>query len=123
MSKSMWMIALVLLQVGNAIAQNCDTARGQRNFATKCALCHVAEPGAASTVGPNLHGVVGRAVAVMDFSYSDALQKAGGFWDEQRLEKFLTSPQTMVPGTAMPFQGMKSASERQTLICYLNTLK
>jgi cytochrome c len=115
---------LALLAPALVLANDCDLPKGARSFANKCAICHAAEAGATHTVGPNLHGVVGRPVGqAPGFTYSAALGGAGGGWDEARLDAFLAAPDKAIPGTAMPFQGLKSASERRHLICFLNTLK
>lgn len=113
-----------LLPALSAQAADCDPAPGRQTFANKCGICHVAEAGAAPTVGPNLHGVAGRPQGrAPGFVYSEALANAGGDWDEARLDAFLKAPQQAVPGTAMPFQGLKSAAERRQLICFLQTLQ
>src|SRR5829696_4503609 len=55
-----------------------DAAKGQSAF-KKCAACHTSEKGGPNKVGPNLHGVVGRAVAsVPGFGYSAAMRAKGG---------------------------------------------
>lgn len=115
--------AALLLPLG-ALAAECSLDKGRQTFANKCGICHVAGAGEAASVGPNLYGVVGRAVGkAANFTYSEALTAAGGIWDEARLDAFLKSPQQAVPGTAMPFQGLKSEAERRQLICFLQTLK
>ncbi len=115
---------LIALLATAAGAAECNLDKGQKTFANKCGICHVAAAGAAHTVGPNLHGVYGREPGKAEgFSYSEALAAKQGAWDEARLDAFLTAPNTAVPGTAMPFQGLKSAVERQNLICFLQTLK
>ena len=115
---------LIALLAGTANAAECNLDKGEKTFANKCGICHVAVAGAAHTVGPNLHGVYGREPGkAAGFSYSEALAAKQGAWDETRLDAFLTSPNSAVPGTAMPFQGLKSAAERQNLICFLQTLK
>lgn len=121
--KRLLLLSALLPPLG-AMAADCNLDKGRQTFANKCGICHVASAGAAATVGPNLHGVVGRAVGRADgFTYSEALAGAGGDWDAGRLDAFLKSPDKAVPGTAMPFQGLKSETERQHLICYLQTLK
>jgi len=115
---------LALLTHTAANADDCDLQKGGRSFASKCAICHVAAAGAAHTVGPNLHGVAGRAIGQADgFIYSAALAGADGSWDDARLDAFLAAPNKALPGTAMPFQGLKSAVERRHLICFINSLK
>lgn len=118
------LFAFAALMASATGAAECNLDKGQKTFANKCGLCHVSAPGVAHTVGPNLHGVTGREPGkAAGFNYSEALAGVGGVWDEARLDAFLTSPNTAVPGTAMPFQGLKSAAERQNLICFLQTLK
>lgn len=116
-------IPLVLSIGGMAVAGDCDTKPGQKTFANKCGICHVAEEGATPTVGPNLRRVVGREIGkTSGFPYSEALANATGQWTESGLNEFLVSPQRVFPGNAMPFEGLKSDAERQKLICYLSSL-
>lgn len=122
MKTLIFVLASMLVPV--AWAAECNLDKGGKTFANKCGICHVSAAGADPTVGPNLHGVHGREVGKAErFSYSEALIGAGGVWDDARLDAFLASPNTAVPGTAMPFQGLKSAAERHNLICFLKTLK
>ncbi|NTV69482.1 MAG: c-type cytochrome [Azonexaceae bacterium] len=117
-------VLFIVVMGGAAGAAECNLDKGQKTFANKCGICHVSALGVAHTVGPNLHGIYGREPGkAAGFSYSEALAAKQGAWDETRLDAFLTSPNTAVPGTAMPFQGLKSAPERQNLICFLQTLK
>lgn len=114
---------IVALLGAQAQAAECDASRGKRAFENKCAMCHQAEKGAGHSVGPNLHGVAGRPVASAEgFAYSEALKAAGGAWTAAQLDKFLAAPQQAVPGTAMPFLGLKVEAERRAVICHLETL-
>lgn len=107
-----------------AWSADCDVAAGGRIFANKCGICHAAEAGAAHTVGPNLHAVVGRpAGKAPGFAYSEALAAANVDWDAGRLDAFIKSPQQAIPGTAMPFQGLKSEGDRRHLLCFLTSLQ
>jgi cytochrome c len=99
-----------------------DIAAGKTIF-LQCAACHVARPGAAATIGPNLWDVVGRPVAGQPgFDYSDSLRQAGGVWDFQRLNVYLYDPKLIAPEGRMPFPGIKSTNERVHLIAYLRSL-
>jgi len=110
--------------VATAGAAECRPAAGRQTFANKCGICHVVEPGAGHGVGPNLHGVVGRPVGRAEgFAYSEAMSAANATWEPPYLDGFLQSPQQALPGTAMPFQGLKSAADREQLICFLQRLK
>ena len=99
-------------------------AEGRAAFAS-CSACHSAEQGAASGVGPNLAGVVGRpAGQVAGFAYSDAMKQAGTdghVWTEEELDKFLTKPRDVIAGTKMTFAGIRNEQERADLIAYLAT--
>ena len=81
----------------------------------RCAACHAHAPGRDGCAGPALRGVVGRrAGSAPGFAYSDAMRAAGRrglVWDETTLDRFLTDPEGVVPGTDMPYQG-GSAAER-----------
>ena len=100
-----------------------DVAKGEAVFA-KCAACHTIDQGGANGIGPNLHGVVGRAVAAHEgFSYSSALKAKGGTWDAAHLDQFLESPMKYAPGTRMAFAGVIDASDRKALILYLESQK
>ncbi len=73
--------------------------------------------------GPPLQGVIGRtAGTVKGYIYSKAfLEKMNGVvWDEATLDKWITSAQTMVPGSFM-FVSLKNADTRGKIIAYLKT--
>ncbi len=86
----------------------------------RCAACHTVDKGGANGVGPNLHAVVGRAVAsVPGFAYSAAMRARGGAWDTSALDAYLAAPAKFVPGNRMAFAGIGEPAERQALILYL----
>lgn len=96
---------------------------GESSFA-KCTACHKVEKGAPNGVGPNLHGIVGRAVASAEgFAYSPAMKAKGGNWDEASLDAYLENPRKVVPGTKMAFAGINDAAERKALIGWLKEQK
>ncbi|ATR82855.1 cytochrome c2 [Pseudomonas sp. FFUP_PS_473] len=112
----------LLLAAPLALAQG-DAAQGKTLFTAQCGFCHSPEAGK-NLMGPSLHGVFGRASAQAPaFSYSAALQGAKLQWNEANLDKWLSSPATLLPGNMMMFPGQADAQSRQHLIAYLKTLK
>ena len=98
-------------------------AMGEQVF-KRCVACHTIDKGGANGIGPNLHGVVGRAVAAHEgFSYSSALKAKGGTWDAAHLDRFLEQPMKYAPGTRMAFAGIIDAADRKALILYLEAQK
>jgi cytochrome c len=96
-------------------------AMGEQIF-KRCVACHTIDKGGPNGIGPNLHAVVGRAVAShAGFSYSSALKAKGGAWDAAHLDRFLESPMKYAPGTRMAFAGVIDAADRKALILYLET--
>lgn len=100
-----------------------DVERGEVIF-KKCYACHSVVPGETGLAGPNLSGVVGRAVAsAPEFGYSDALEalpaRGYGTWTRATLDAFITAPEDLAPGTSMTFAGMPDPKERADLIAYL----
>lgn len=89
----------------------------------QCAACHSTEPGK-TLFGPSLAGVAGRkAGSLPGYAFSDALKNSGLVWNAATLDRWLTSPQKTVPGTRMPFSGIKDPSVRKTVIEYLLKLE
>lgn len=93
-----------------------------------CAICHSTKDpdaaGYAPMVGPSLFGVYGSQSAhVASFNYSDAMRSADLTWDDATLDKYLTRPMQVVPGTRMAYVGEPNAEKRAALIAYLKTLK
>ncbi|WP_226946694.1 c-type cytochrome [Rhizorhabdus phycosphaerae] len=112
---------LLALAALSAPAQAQDAAAGKRAF-LKCAACHSIKPGDPNKIGPNLSGVVGRkAGSATGFRYSAAMKAkgAGITWDAATLDKWLTRPSAVIPGTSMAFGGIPNPAERAALIAYL----
>ena len=96
--------------------------KGMKVF-KKCKACHTVDKGGKNKSGPNLFGVVGRAVAGTDFKKYKALSAADGVWDEANLDKWLTNPKKYNgKKTAMSVK-LKRAKDRKNVIAYLKTLK
>lgn len=96
---------------------------GEKSFA-KCAACHKVQKDAPQGVGPNLHGIVGKAVGSAEgYNYSVAMKTHGGVWDAATLDAYLENPRKAIPGTKMAFAGINNAEERKILIDYLAAQK
>jgi cytochrome c len=98
-----------------------DPAKGEATF-KKCQSCHSVNQGGANGIGPNLHAIVGDAVAGGrgGFVYSDDLKAHGGKWDFATLDQWLKSPKAFAAGTKMTFAGLTDAQDRANVILYLN---
>ena len=111
---------LIIAAFSPAYGQNAAT--GQKLFRSQCSICHSPQPGR-NIVGPTLFGVVGRhSGRIPNFPYSQANLHSGLTWDQATLDRYLASPQQIVPGTLMTFPGLKDAQERADVIAYLATL-
>ena len=96
-----------------------DPIRGKTLYAA-CTGCHSVDD---NDLGPRHRGVVGRrAGSVEDYSYSPALKNSGLTWDEATLDRWLTNPSALVPGTKMFFK-LDAAQDRADVISYLASLK
>jgi len=117
-----WLLAgCMILQP--PVAGAADANAGKKLFNVQCGACHSASVGV-NMVGPSLFGVVGRqSGSATDFHYSPANRDAGVTWDEATLDKYLTNPRAMLPGTTMPYAGIKNDAQRADVIAYLATLK
>jgi cytochrome c len=107
---------LGILFPGNSSGQ--DVSRGEKLFG-ECAACHTTQPGA-PTVGPDLHGVLGRKAGSLEsFRFSPAMKRSGITWTLQALDAYVADPQKAVPQNRMPYAGMPDARDRADLIAYL----
>jgi cytochrome c len=115
-------VAAYSLAVGpGARAQ--DARAGQRIFQSQCSICHSPRPGQ-NIVGPSLFGVIDRhSGSTPNFHYSSANARSGLTWDPATLDRYLTSPQQVVPGTLMTFPGLKDPLARANVIAFLATLR
>lgn len=100
-----------------------SVADGASYFAGHCQMCHTNTRGDRNGVGPNLFGVGNRkAGTAPNFTYSSALKNSKLVWTQKNLDKFLTQPNAMVPGTMMVVS-IPDAHDRQALVAYLMSLK
>lgn len=106
-----------------------DAAHGAQIFKGTCGVCHLAQPHPAISdlamrIGPNLWGVVGRKAGTGEhFRYSAAMRQSGITWTPQTLVPYVHEPQKTIPNIRMSFQGLKSLSDAQDVVAYLQTFK
>jgi len=109
-----------VISAGGASAQSGNEARGERLFNQQCRACHTLAKDGASTVGPNLHGLLGRkAGSTEGFSSSDAMKASGIVWDDKTLMEYLKDPKGRVPGTKMVYAGLKQEAQQADMIAFL----
>lgn len=90
---------------------------------TQCSVCHKVEAGK-NGIGPSLAGVFGAKAGHLGgaFKYSPAMLESGLTWNQATLDRYLTDPKGVVPGTTMSFGGVKDAGKRAEIIAYLRGL-
>ncbi len=121
-SASTVLIALLSLASGNDAAPVGDPKRGAQAFQA-CMACHSAQPSEHLT-GPSLAHIWSRKAGTVEkfLRYSDALKGADIVWNEATLDKWLSDPAQLVPGTSMTFPGLKESKDRQDVIAYLRAV-
>lgn len=96
-----------------------DVDRGKLLYQA-CQACHSIDE---NDLGPKHRGVVGRrAGSVTDYAYSNALKTSGLVWDEATLDRWLSNPSALVPGTKMYFK-LDDAQVRADVVAYLMQLR
>lgn len=119
-------LAAALLLQGMSVltsARAADPQEGQSVFRSQCAICHSVQQGR-TLIGPSLYGIVGRRTgSEPGYAYSTANKNANLIWTPEVLDKYLNSPQTVIPGTKMPYGGLKDPTKRADIIAYLATLR
>jgi cytochrome c len=115
------LIFIAVTTACSALAQ--DATAGRRVFQSQCSICHSPRPGQ-NIIGPSLFGIVGRhSGSVRNFRYSQANLRSGLIWNIATLNRYLSSPQQVVPGTLMTYPGLKDPKQRADLLTYLATLR
>jgi len=106
------------------LAAALDPEAGKAVFQQQCTVCHTAEPNDnGGAQGPSLQGVYGRkAASDPSFTYTQALRDAKITWNEHSLNRFLSAPSAMVPGTAMAV-AVTDREQRANLVAYFKWIK
>ncbi len=110
---------VVVLSAGavQATEINMDLAKRQ---AAICTSCHYFGENEGHKVGPNLYGIIGRpAGSKADFAYSEDMKKQKFKWDAERIDKWITAPKAMLPGTKMSYPGMDKPEIRKNIIAWV----
>lgn len=95
-----------------------DATRGAALYQQRCGACHSLD---ANRVGPMHRGIYGRkAGGVEGFQYSAALRKLQVVWNAETLDRWLTNPPAMAPGTAMGVR-VPQGQDRADIIVYLRS--
>jgi len=116
------LFVVFLVLAGSTAVHAADPEAGQAVFKTQCGICHSVVQGK-NMVGPSLFGVVGRkSGSIEGFRYSAANKGSDITWSPEILDKYLTAPREVVPGTIMTYAGLKDDTKRADLIAYLETL-
>ncbi|WP_298280087.1 c-type cytochrome [uncultured Bradyrhizobium sp.] len=109
------MAAIAMLLSLNGARAAGDPVRGATLY-QGCGDCHSIEK---NDVGPMHKGVVGRlAGSVAGYNYSPALKNSKIVWTEANLDKWLSGPDAMVPGTKM-FYEVQDQKDRADIIAFL----
>ncbi len=119
-------LAFALAITANAHAASGTThgnaAAGHLVYLHQCSGCHSNLPGA-DRFGPTLYGVYGRKAGSAPLHhYSAAMHASKIVWNATTLNGFLTNPHAYMPGTIMPYSGLKNPQMRINLIAYLKSI-
>ena len=113
----MWSIAVIAAFASSDT--KADAVAGRAAFEKRCTGCHALDH---DKEGPRLAGVVGRkAGSVSGFPYSDAVRKSTVIWNEAVIDKWLTDPESVIPGSDMAFR-LSSPVEREAIIAFLKAM-
>lgn len=101
-----------------------DLAAARRLALNHCGACHSFGEGEAARQGPNLYGVTTRPAGSADFAYSEGFRKAlaGRKWDAELLDRWLTDPQAVAPGTVMLYR-QNDPDKRAQLARFIESLQ
>jgi cytochrome c len=117
MMRMLVMAAMLGVSARAAAAQ--DVANGEIVF-HQCMICHAIGANAQNKIGPELNGLDARhSGTVANYSYSDANKNSGIVWNETTFKEYIVNPQAKIPGTKMPFPGLKDPQQVNDLWAYL----
>ena len=113
---------LLCLLLGGPAARAQSAAmiyQGKQLWQQRCSDCHALDT---DETGPRHRGVFGRrAGSVAGYDYSRALRRSGVTWDAATLDRWLSNPETFIPGQNMDVR-VRNARDRAAIIAYLQSL-
>lgn len=93
-----------------------DAVHGAKLYDIRCGGCHSVD---SNRIGPMHRNVVGRkAGTIAGFAYSNQLKASKIVWTPANLDRWLSGPTKMVPGTRMGIS-VANPDERRDIIGYL----
>ena len=102
-----------------ALPSTATAASPETLFRNQCGTCHTLSAQEPIRQGPPLRGVFGRkAGSVPGFKYSAGFATADFTWDADRLNAWLTKPQSVIPGAVMAYS-QANPDTRKTIIDWL----
>lgn len=125
MPTSLASLAYGLAVCGLGLAASADDGAGAAQFVKSCGTCHATAQDAGPRQGPNLWDVVGRQAGTLTgFKYSPGFMAgaAGIQWDAASIDRWITDPKAMIPGTIMMYK-QADPEKRKLIIEYLQTLR
>ena len=112
--------AAVLIAMASVAPAAGPAPDGALLFQQRCAACHTVTPGGRALLAPNLAGLANRKAASTAFNYSPALKTSNLTWTRVNLDRFLTAPGRMVPGTRMVIS-ISDPAQRAAILNYITT--
>jgi cytochrome c len=106
--------AMIAVCARAAAAQ--DVAKGEIVF-HQCMICHSIGGNAQNKIGPELDGR--HSGTVLNYNYSDANKNSRIVWNETTFTQYIVDPRAMIPGTKMPFAGIKDPQQVNDLWAYI----
>ena len=113
------MLSVALIAASTGFAWGQDVAAGAKVF-KQCAPCHDVGEHAKNKVGPELNGLEGRKTGtVAGYNYSSANKNSAIVWNETTFLEYIKNPRAKIPGTKMPYAGLRKEEQAKNLWAYL----
>ena len=113
------LVVVPMIAISACAAAAQDAAKGEIVF-HQCMIRHAIGGNAQNKIRPELYGLDGRhSGTVMNYNYSDANKNSGIVWDETIFKKYILDSRAMIPGTKMPFAGIKVSQQVNDLWAYI----